>query len=643
MTERTHPVQCPEVLEGLPDGVFLATRDRILLANSALLEILGLDRSDVVGSAPDDYFHLKDRSWILERIAEALRPTSTEDGSSAPGGDSRRVRMLQPEGEWRSVTFATIRAVECEGEAGVLCLIQDRAETAQALAERDRAQAQYLSIFKNSPLGVLLIDGDGVVVQASPAAAALLKADEESLSGTAFLELMHEQDRQKVEFQLDALLDGTLPKVALDSSLQTLHRTHVPVRLHISKAEGPYALDPLVVCLLEDISERKALEHQLRTVARIESIGRLAGGIAHDFNNLVTVINGHAEMLLAETPESDLRHSDLTEILNAGERAAALTNQLLAFSRRTVQESTILDVNEVVQGLRSILERTLGEDVRFVLDLGDLEHRALADQSQLEQVILNLAVNARDAMPRGGTLTLRTRDWVMDQTFTTNRPGSVPGDYLRVTVEDTGVGMSDEVLHHIFEPFFTTKAPGSGTGLGLATVYGIVKQTQAYVDVESTPGEGTTFHVYLPASDLQSADEPERAGIPTSGGSETILLVEDEEAVRSLAQRILGLQGYRVFTASNGEEGLRLARQIAGKLDLLVTDVIMPVLGGRELAERLQEHQPGLKTLFISGYPDDALLRYGMERGKVQLLYKPFTAGEFARRVRGVLDQPAKV
>ena len=299
-------------------------------------------------------------------------------------------------------------------------------------------------------------------------------------------------------------------------------------------------------------------------------------------------------------------------------------------------EPRVLDLNEVLDETRSLLARTLGEDIELRIE-GELTGHIQVDRSQLEQIVLNLVVNARDAMPQGGRLTIRTYQTALDDEFVDRHPGSQAGDFICLEVADTGEGMSPDLLDYIFEPFFTTKAPGEGTGLGLATVYGIVKQSMGYIQVESEVGKGTTFSIYFPARDGILEGEELEEGAPAAGGGETILLVEDDEAVRSLAERVLMLQGYRVITAGDGREGLEQAEAFEGPIHLLVTDVIMPRIGGRELSEKIEMVRPGIPVLFISGYTDDALLRHGVRHGEVRMLYKPFSAGEFANAVRSAL------
>jgi two-component system, cell cycle sensor histidine kinase and response regulator CckA len=387
-----------------------------------------------------------------------------------------------------------------------------------------------------------------------------------------------------------------------------------------------------------DLTERQQLETQLRVSQKMEGIGRLAGGIAHDFNNLLTAILGYAELMESQLEDEGLK-SELREIRLAGERAAALTRQLLAFSRKQVLQPRILDLNAVVSEMEKLLRRLIGEDVELTTRLDPALESVKADPGQLEQVLMNLAVNARDAMPEGGTLTIETANTVLDAGFTTAHPGARSGEYAILTVADTGIGMSDEVRSHAFEPFFTTKEHGKGTGLGLATAYGIVKQSDGYITVDSEPGRGTTFRIYFPhAAGAAAASGRGEPSALSPRGTETILLVEDESGVRRLSRTILEAQGYIVLEAASGDEALEVARSHAGEIHLVATDVIMPGMSGRVLWDRLRVLLPDPRVLFMSGYTDDAIARHGVLEPGIAFLQKPFTPFSLAQKVREVLD-----
>jgi signal transduction histidine kinase len=385
--------------------------------------------------------------------------------------------------------------------------------------------------------------------------------------------------------------------------------------------------------------ERVQLEQQLRQSQKMEAIGSLAGGIAHDFNNLLTVINGYSELLLQTLSASDPQRDNVVQIKEAGGRAASLTRQLLAFSRRQVLEPKVLDLNAVVTNLDKMLQRLLGEDIDLAPILKPGLGRVKADPGQIEQVIMNLAVNARDAMSDGGKLTIETANADLDGQYTAQHITVPPGPHVMLAVSDTGHGMDAETQQRIFEPFFTTKGPGKGTGLGLATVYGIVKQSGGFIWVYSEPGKGTTFKIYLPrVEETALSIEPRMALNESLRGSETVLLAEDHENVRKLVASILKSNGYTVLEASNGAEALQLCEQHPEPIHLLISDVVMPVMSGRETASKMVARHPNLKVLFFSGYTDDAIVRHGIMEAGIAYLQKPFTPNVLLRKVREVLE-----
>lgn len=393
--------------------------------------------------------------------------------------------------------------------------------------------------------------------------------------------------------------------------------------------------------LVQETAERRRLEQQFLQAQKMEVIGQLAGGVAHDFNNLLTVILGYGELLLRGNVPASSRGL-IEEIMKAGNRAAGLTHQLLAFSRQLVLAPKVLDLNLIVRDTEKMLGRLIGENIKLTSTLHPTLSRVKVDPGQIGQVIMNLAVNARDAMPGGGTLTIETSNVDVDQTFEQLRPEFNPGRYVLLAVSDTGCGMDEATRAHIFEPFFTTKAPGHGTGLGLATVYGIVKQSGGYVYVDSEPGVGTTFKIYLPAvEEGLSLDQPACASAKPMG-TETLLLVEDEDAVRTFVRNALQMYGYTVLEARSGEEALRIYRQHEGRIHLLVTDVVMPEMTGRQLAEGLAKSKPRLKVLYLSGYTPDTVVRHGVLENETAFLQKPFTPLALAQKVREALDKHRK-
>ncbi len=431
-----------------------------------------------------------------------------------------------------------------------------------------------------------------------------------------------------------AVLAGLLPEFSLEYACGGETRPQW-FRLIVTPMRGDGRPEGAVVMHV-NVSDHKRVEQQLHHAQKMEAVGRLAGGVAHDFNNLLTVINGYAEMVQDRLPPGDPVRELVGEITRAGERAAALTRRLLAFSRQQLVVPQVLDLNALVADTEKLLRRLIGEDVELVADLEPALGRVQADPGQVEQILMNLAVNARDAMPRGGRLTIQTRNLRVD---VSDSSGVVPGPYVLLAVADTGCGMDEATQARLFEPFFTTKGPGRGTGLGLATVHGIVQQAGGHIAVESAPGRGTTFRIYLPRVEAVGPTRKSQQGAHLRpGGRETILLVEDESAVRALVRAVLQDGGYQVLEARDGREALQMVEQYPGPIHLLVSDVVMPELGGRELADRLAGLRPDLKILYLSGYTDDAVLRHGVREAEAVLLQKPFTPDALALTVREVLD-----
>jgi len=402
----------------------------------------------------------------------------------------------------------------------------------------------------------------------------------------------------------------------------------------VSVQRSPRADEDILVMV--DITERRTLETQLSEARRLEGLGRLAGGVAHDFNNMLSVMSGYADLLEEQLPDSGTARADLEEIKRAAARATKLTRQLLAFGRRQMLQPRTIDLNHVVSHTETFLRRVLGEHVTLQLTLAPGPLWIEADPSQIEQVLLNLASNARDALDGSGVVQIATKPRTLARAWAQER-GLPPGPAAELAVRDTGRGMDAETLQRIFEPFYTTKAVGQGTGLGLATVYGIVKQSGGHIDAASTPGQGSLFRVIFPMVAEPAAEAPPPAAERTEGGSETILLVEDERAVATLAESLLRRMGYRVLTAHSAADAIAVAGRHAGTIDLVLTDVVMPGASGRDLVEKLRGSRPGLRALYMSGYPTDAVVRHGLEEGEVRFLQKPFTMASLAAKVREAL------
>ena len=416
-------------------------------------------------------------------------------------------------------------------------------------------------------------------------------------------------------------------------------------------AERTHQLAAANTSLLAEVSERKSAqaelersEEQLRQSQKMEAIGQLAGGVAHDFNNLLTAICGHSELSLKRLTPEDPLHRHLEQIKKSGERAAALTRQLLAFSRKQILQPKIIDLNQIVVDMNKMLQRLIGEDVDLMMGLAADLGKVKADPNQIEQILLNLSINARDAMPKGGRLTIETSNVHLSEEYSHDHVSVRPGQYVMLAVSDNGCGMDAETQGHIFEPFFTTKEVGKGTGLGLATVYGIVQQSEGTIWLYSEVGQGTAFKIYLPCAEVSVKEvEVEADDFESLQGTETVLLVEDEAVVREMATEILRDSGYHVLEAKHGPEAIILARQHSGVIDLMLTDVVMPQMSGRELAEQLSPSRRDMKVLYMSGYTDDAIVHHGVLDEGTAFIGKPFTPSALARKVREILDAAVAV
>jgi PAS domain S-box-containing protein len=507
-------------------------------------------------------------------------------------------------------------------------------------AALERSEARFQAIFDAAPIGIARVDLRGQPLETNRALQELLGYSAEELRELSVTQLIHPEDRETASTQSLTMAAGKLDRYQLEKRYLQRDGRVIPVQLCVQLVRDEHGVPQFSIEMVQDISEQRQLEEQFRQVQKMECVGRLAGGVAHDFNNLLSVINGYAELLVDAPSPRSFDTMALNEIRSAGERAAGLTRQLLAFSRRQVLAPQQIDLRAVVEANACMLRRLIGEDVQLVTVLESTPLQVLADPGQIEQVLMNLAVNARDAMPCGGKLTIEAKPVTLGAAYAHGHMEVPPGQYVLVAVSDTGCGMDAQTLAQIFEPFFTTKEVGKGTGLGLATVYGIVRQSSGHIFVYSEPSIGTTFKIYLPRLGASVPPPSDETTVPLSRGDETVLLVEDEPAVRKLLRASLETYGYTVLDAGSALEALDQWATTPRAIDLVVTDVVMPGMSGRELVEQVRRGHPEMKVLFMSGYTDDAVVRHGILTAEMDFLQKPFSPATLAQRIRSLLHGP---
>ena len=603
------------------DAIFIidATTLRLVLANRAFTMVLGYPAADVAQITLHDLI-AADRASVDRNLAKLVskgeiilgaRPYRRKDGSIV---------------EMESRAGATV----VDGRKLYCVVARDLTEIRQAEGSLRDSQERFKTLADVAFEGIAITDA-GRIVDVNRRCSELLGVPAPDLIGRSVIDFVAPESRETVARHVRSGSEALYEHLALRAD-----GTQVPVEVQAKNVTiGGRALR---VTALRDVSERRNLEEQVRLAQRMESIGRLAGGVAHDFNNLLTVILSLTK-LLGDSPNNEANADDLAQIQAAADRASTLTQQLLAFARRQIAKPEVIDLNVLVTTLDSMLHRIIGEDVTLTSvctpDLGKVR----ADPGQIEQVLLNLVVNARDAMAGGGELTLETANVTLGDDYVAKHPEITAGEYVMVSVSDTGVGIDAATLPQIFEPFFTTKAPGRGTGLGLATCYGIVKQSGGSIWVYSEVGKGTIFKIYLPRVwDAASARQPAVA-TPAAGGTETLLVVEDNDMVRRLAVRVLAARGYHVLEAGDGAEALRVYTAHPGQIDLVVTDVVLPLMSGKELADKLRQLRPGIKILYTSGYTENTIVHHGVVDADVHFLPKPYLPSDLAERVRAVLDK----
>ncbi len=593
-------------------------------------KVLGYSPEELQASSSFEQIHPDDREHVKKAAEEAQRSGK---------GKTLEYRLRHKNGTWLVLESTSSVIRNAKGEPEKLVIVnRDVTERKRAEEALRRSESGFRSVVEDAPYGIYRTSLTGRFLQVNPALQKMLgyESTEELLKR----DLANHIFRHAGEYQrLTELLARTEEIKDLEMEWKRQDGTPITVRCSGRRINDENGVPAYFEVFAEDVTEKRVLEKQLRMAQKMEAIGRLSGGIAHDFNNLLGVIIGYSGVLKKKLGPDNALCEHALEIEKAGQRAASLTKQLLAFSRQQVLTPAILNLNSLASDMEKMLPRLLGEDIEVSLGLDPALGNVKADQSQIEQVIMNLAVNARDAMPTGGKLKIQTSNVELTQAYTWNHPGSKVGDYVLLAVTDTGTGMDAGTLTHIFEPFFTTKERGKGTGLGLATVYGVVKQSNGYIWVDSTIGKGTTFQIYLPRHaghagvDEQKTDSGEKLR-----GSETILLAEDAEPLRKLAQTFLEGAGFRVLSAESGESAMEMAARFGGTFDLLLTDVVMPGMNGRVLAEHLLPGQPGMKVLYMSGYTDSFIAGHGVLDPATHLLHKPFTEELLIRKVREVLD-----
>jgi two-component system cell cycle sensor histidine kinase/response regulator CckA len=513
--------------------------------------------------------------------------------------------------------------------------ITNRKRAEEALA---KSELLFRSLIENALDIIAVVAPDGTVRYVSPSVERLLGREPARVGGLNVFDLIHPDDLPLAKERFQRTLETGTRFEQIEFRVRHSDGSWRILSM-IGKPSPPATGARGLIINARDLTESRALEEQLRQAQKMEAVGRLAGGIAHDFNNLLTTIIGYTELATGRMKPEDPSRTDLSEIDKAAHRAADLTRQLLAFSRKQVLQLRVIDLNQVVSDTNKMLRRLIGEDVELVTSLEERLSSVRADTGQIEQVLLNLAVNSRDAMPKGGKLTIETSEVDLDESYSAFHFDVPAGRYVLLAVSDTGTGMDAATLSHVFEPFFTTKEAGKGTGLGLSTVYGVVKQSGGHVTVYSEPGVGTTFKIYLPR--VEGVPEKDRASSVNAalvGGTETVLVVEDEDAVRRLTCRSLEAQGYVVLPAASARQALFLCGKHAGEIHLLITDVVMPGVSGRELARSAAVLRPRMKVLFMSGYTDDAIVQHGVLAAGAFFLQKPFTPRSLAQKVREVLD-----
>ncbi|MDD2901588.1 MAG: PAS domain S-box protein [Syntrophales bacterium] len=608
------------VIESLP-GIFYIfdTQGKMIRWNEALENITRYSTEEIACMQPLDFFAGEDRKKTATAISQAFAEGKTTVEADLVSKDNGKIPYL-----------LSGNRITLDGQDYLVGLGID-------ITKRRRLEEAFRDLFFYAPIGIYIVQKRKLRL-VNPGFQKITGYSEKELLGNDCLNLATPEYKDKIRVSAVDMLKG---------------KTTTPYEYQFQTKGGEirWAMESVTTTSFNgkkasigyfmDITERKRLENQLTQSQRMEAVGILAGGIAHDFNNLLTAIMGYGELMKMDLDKNDPHYHYNDEIMKTATRGSTLTHQLLAFSRKQILQPSVLSINNLVSSMEKLLRRLIGEDIELVTRIAPELGAVRADKGQIEQIIMNLAVNARDAMPYGGKLTIETSNALLDETYGRTHLDVAPGRYVMLAVSDNGLGMDAATQAHIFEPFFTTKTLGQGTGLGLATVYGIVKQSGGHIWVYSEEGQGTTFKIYLPqVEEAVTVSGPKTVVTTQLKGSETILVVEDDDTLRNVIARGLKKYGYKVLTAANGGEALMTCEKKKGPIHLLLTDVILPQMGGRELAERLTLLRPDMKVLYMSGYTENAIVHHGILNEDVGFLQKPFKVNAMAQKIREILDTP---
>src|SRR3954470_3778171 len=616
--------QLAAIVESSADAIFSRGLDGTVLTwNGGAERMFGYRADEIVGRKVDTL--VSPRAGL--DIAALL--------SAVAGGEAvleREMLCLRKEGTEFTV-LTTVSPIRDEQGTVVAA-----ATVVHDITEHKRVRQELDRIFELSPDMICTANSAGFFIRTNPAFQRVLGYDRDTLHSVPFLEFVHPEDREKTQLELARLAAG-----GTTFSFNNRYRTQCGDYRWLEWHAQANTEDGVIHAVARDGTERRVLERQLQQAQRMEAIGQLAGGVAHDFNNIITAINGFSDLALDGIPQNDPVRADIREVRAAADRAAGLTRQLLAFSRRQILTPELIDLRTVVDNMSKMLRRIIGEDIELRVESASDLGRVWADRGQIEQVVMNLAANARDAMPTGGALTVSLQNVDRDAADAAGRPGAKAGPHVVLAMADAGCGMSEDVRVRVFEPFFTTKAEGHGTGLGLATVYGIVKQSDGSIWVSSEPGRGSTFEIFLPRVEAQATGPQTSSTARATAvltGSETVLVVEDQAEVRAVVTHTLRRAGYVVLAAAGASEAIAIMIHEGDGVALLLTDVVMPSMNGADLAARLTTERPRLRVLYMSGYTDDAVIRHGVLRGEMGFLQKPFSGEQLLTRVRAAIDRP---